>query len=273
MTVKQLCQAVSMSRQNFYKARRSRQRKSVAADVVCELVVNERKVQPRLGGRKLLKVLRAELASLDIEIGRDRFFKELANKGLLVDPLPKAPMTTMSAHSLPIFPNLIQDLEITAPNQVWVCDITYLRLRDRFVYLALITDVYSRKIVGYHLAETLKAVDALQALRSALKTAPDGCRPIHHSDRGCQYCSHEYVEELQKHNIRISMTEVNHCAENALAERMNGILKQEYGLRNEYVTFNDAQRSVDQSVMLYNTRRPHGSLNMEMPETVYREAA
>ena len=273
MSVKALCQSAGMSRQNFYKSRRKRERESVAGDVICELVLKERKLQPRLGGRKLRKVLESQLISLDIEIGRDRFFKELANKGLLVEPLPKAPITTMSAHSLPTFPNLIKDLEVTAPNQVWVSDITYIRLKDRFVYLALITDVYSRKIVGYHLAETLKAADALKALQRAIKTAPDGCRPIHHSDRGCQYCSHEYVNCLQKHKLRISMTEVNHCAENALAERMNGILKQEYGLRNEYKTLRDAQQSVDQSIMLYNTRRPHWSLDLEVPETVYQEVA
>jgi transposase InsO family protein len=179
----------------------------------------------------------------------------------------------MSAHSLPVFPNVIHDLEATCSNHIWVCDITYIRLRDEFAYLALITDVYSRKIVGYHLGRSLKTEEALKALDMALATVADGPKPIHHSDRGCQYCSHKYVEALHSHELRISMTEVNHCAENALAERMNGILKQEYGLRNEFRNMEAAQCFVDQAVDLYNCRRPHTSLNMRTPESVYAQAA
>lgn len=262
-----------MSRQNFYKARRKRQRKDVDALIICDMVMEERRYQPRLGGRKLFSLLSPGLVELGMEVGRDRFFEVLRNNGLLVDPLPRAPRTTMSDHSLPVFPNLIRDLEAAYPNHIWVCDITYVRLLDGFAYLALLTDVYSRKIVGYHLGTSLKTEEALKALNRALATTTDGPKPIHHSDRGCQYCSHTYVEALQAHGLRVSMTEVNHCAENALAERMNGILKQEYGLRNEFRNMEEARHFVDQAVDLYNRRRPHSSLKMRTPESVYSKAA
>jgi transposase InsO family protein len=237
------------------------------------LVVRERRTQSRLGTRKLYTMLKAELARAGVRIGRDRMFEELRQRDLLLEPLPaQYPHTTQSYHNLPVFRNTIKDLEVTAPNQVWVSDITYLRTREDFVYLALITDKYSRKIVGWHVGDNLEAVGCVRALECALAGLPEGCQPIHHSDQGSQYCCHEYVGRLQKSGLGISMTETNHCAENALAERMNGILKQEYGLGAELPSKEIAYLAAQQSIALYNTRRPHGSLGNRFPAEVHQAA-
>ncbi len=262
-----------MSRQNFYKRRRTRQRRGVDESLIKKLVQAERALQPRLGGLKLYKLLSDEMCAAGVRVGRDRFLKTLKKQGLLLEPLPKAPRTTNSRHSLPVFRNIIKEMEVTGVNQVFVSDITYLRTRDEFVYLSLVTDVHSRKIVGYHLGETLEASETLTALEMALSELPEGASPIHHSDRGCQYCSHEYIKRLNKHGVKISMTEENHCAENALAERINGILKQEYAMKNEFGTLAQARAAVDEAVYLYNNRRPHRALQLRTPEQVYRAAA
>ncbi len=273
MTIVNLCGRIGMSRQNFYKKRKIRQGKKVDEQLVKQLVEAERALQPRLGGLKLHSMLREKLKGEDVKLGRDRFFEVLKNQALLLEPLPKAPRTTNSAHSLPVFTNLVKDMDLTGPNQVWISDITYIRTREDFVYLSLITDKYSRKIVGYHLGRTLETQDTLKALKMALAELPEGVSPIHHSDRGCQYCSHEYVDQLQKRGLQVSMTEIDHCAENAQAERVNGILKQEYFLNHEFRTVEQASRAIDEAISLYNTRRPHRSLNLRTPEQIHRMAA
>lgn len=273
MRVTCLCKGVGMSRQNYYKARKARQRRDVDEHLVKQLVKAERAIQPRLGGLKLHYMLREKLAGEGVNLGRDRFFEVLRSQDLLLEPLPKAPRTTNSAHSLPVFTNLIEYMELTAPHQVLISDITYIRTREDFLYLSLITDKYSRKVVGYHLGRTLETEETLHALRMALGQLPEGTKPIHHSDRGCQYCSHEYVKVLKAHGLRVSMTEEDHCAENAQAERVNGILKQEYFLNCEFRSAKQAHRAVDEAIRLYNGRRPHRSLNMRIPEQVHRQAA
>lgn len=262
-----------MTPQNFYKSRRVRQRQKVNEKLVKQLVEAERAIQPRLGGLKLHHMLRDELAAEGVNLGRDRFFEVLKNQALLLEALPKAPRTTNSAHSLPVFTNLIKDLEVTGPNQVWISDITYIRTHEDFVYLSLITDKYSRKVVGYHVGRTLEAQDTLKALTMALERLPEGAHPIHHSDRGCQYCSHEYVKELKAHGMPVSMTEVDHCAENAMAERVNGILKQEYFLNHVFQSVAQVCQAVTEAVSLYNTRRPHRSLGLSTPEQIHEKAA
>jgi len=268
-----LCQKVSMSRQNYYKAHQRRRRKEVDEGLVKELVRSERATQPRLGGRKLYFMLKSELEFAGVSIGRDRFFEVLRTNGLLLERLPKAPHTTNSRHSLPIFRNIIKELVVTRPNQVWVSDITYIRTAGVFVYLSLITDMYSRKIVGYHVSKTLETEGCLKALDMALKTKPKNVHIIHHSDRGCQYCSHRYVEKLKENGFEISMTEEKHCSENALAERVNGILKQEYWLGSTYRSIEQACSAVAEAIYLYNVRRPHLSLNYKTPEQVHGCAA
>lgn len=268
-----LCSCAGMSRQNYYKTHNRRQRRMVDEGLVRDLVVAIRMEQPRMGGLKLHHLLKDDLRAAGISLGRDRFFEVLGNQGLLLEPRRKSPCTTNSRHSLPVFPNLIKTMDINEPNMVWVCDITYIRTRDGFLYLSLITDIYSKKIVGYHLGRTLEAADALKALKMALKHLPKGKTPIHHSDRGCQYCSHEYVEELEKSGLTVSMTEENHCAENSIAERVNGILKDEYYIDVEFHSADDARKAVDQSIHLYNTMRPHRSLKLRTPAAVHSRAA
>ena len=271
--VLRLCKKVGMTRQNFYKSRRVRQRQKVDEQLVKQIVEAERAIQPRLGGLKLHHMLREQLAAEDVILGRDRFFEVLKNQNLLLEPLPKAPRTTNSAHSLPVFTNLIKDLELTGPNQVWVSDITYIRTQEAFVYLSLITDKYSRKVVGYHVGRTLETQNTLKALAMALETLPAGSHPIHHSDRGCQYCSHEYVNVLKAHGMPVSMTEEDHCAENAMAERVNGILKQEHFLNHTFKSVAQVRQAVEEAVWLYNTRRPHRSLKLCTPEQIHEKAA
>ncbi len=226
-----------MTRQNYYARRQQRQGRQVDAELVAGLVKRERQLQPRLGTRKLHHLLKGELEEAGVRIGRDRMFEELRRRDLLLEPIPaQFPHTTQSYHNLPVFRNLIKDREVKAPNEVWVSDLTYLRTLEGYLYLALITDKYSRKIVGWNVGDNLEAVGCTRALERALEDLPPESRPIHHSDQGSQYCCHEYVKRLAERALPVSMTESNHCAENALAERMNGILKQEYGLGTEFNT-------------------------------------
>ena len=193
------------------------------------LVRAERKIQPRLGTRKLHFLFQGILAAEGVCLGRDRFLEVLRAAGLLLEPKPaKYPCTTNSHHCLPVFQNRIKGLVVSRPNEVWVGDLTYVRVATGFLYLSLLTDKASRKVVGYHCGETLAAGGCLAALKRAVAQMPVGATPIHHSDQGTQYCSHEYVNWAQRHGLSLSMTERDHCAENALAERMNGILKSEY---------------------------------------------
>lgn len=263
-----------MSRQNYYARRQERRRRQADGELIEVLVQRERQFQPRLGTRKLYHLLKPELEQAGVRLGRDRFFEELRQRDLLLAPVPAPyPHTTQSAHNLPLFTNRIKELQVTAPNQVWVSDLTYLRTAEGFLYLALITDRWSRKIVGNHCGDSLEAEGCLQALEVALSVLPPQARPIHHSDQGRQYCSHLYVDRLQQRQLGISMTERNHCAENALAERMNGILKQEYGLGREFRSKADARQAVAQAVWLYNTRRPHTALGYRVPAQVHQLAA
>lgn len=262
-----------MSRQNYYKQRTVRARKAVDDELVVQMVIRERRMQPRLGVRKLHHILDAGLREAGVSIGRDRMFEVLRDRGLLVPPLPKSPRTTNSRHSLPVFRNLIAEIQTTEPNQVWVSDLTYVRTNVGYEYLSLITDLHSRKIVGFHSSEDLTRDGCLKALDQALAELTEGKHPIHHSDRGCQYCSHDYVQRLTDSGLSVSMTEENHCAENSNAERVNGILKQEYGLSSEFRTREHARLAVQQAVWLYNNRRPHTSLQLQTPAEVHDKAA
>ena len=262
-----------MTRQNYYKQRQRRSRRKVDESLIISLVRRERQQQPRLGCRKLHRLLREEFREAGVEVGRDRMFEVLGNHGMLVKPLPKAPRTTYSRHSLPVFRNLIAELEMTNSNQIWVSDVTYIRTWEDFEYLTLIMDLHSHKIVGHHCGESLDAESSAEALDQALADLPDDRYPIHHSDRGSQYCSHKYVGRLHERHLPVSMTELNHCAENSVAERLNGILKQEYGLGRTFINRQQARRAVDEAVWLYNNRRPHTSLRYRIPSEVHSQAA
>lgn len=271
--IKHVCRYVGMSRQNYYAARRLRKRREIDEAMIIELVKRERRMQPRLGGRKLLHLIGPELQETGIDLGRDRFFELLAERNLLVRPKRGRPHTTNSRHSLPVFHNLVSGNDFNLPNQVLVSDITYIRTDEGFLYAALITDKVSRKIVGAHIDDSLEVEGALAALDQALSQLPAGKHPIHHSDRGCQYCCHEYVKRLKDHGLQISMTEIMHCYENSLAERINGILKQEYNLDQRFRSKAQARKAFAQAVWIYNHRRPHQELKMRFPADVHAEAA
>lgn len=268
-----LCRRAGISRQNYYACRRVRQREHAEEELIVELVRRERRLQPRLGGRKLFFMLQGEFSEHGISIGRDRFFEVLKRANLLVEAKAGRARTTNSRHSLPVFRNLFSGRTWDGPNQAWVSDLTYVRTEEGFLYAALITDAYSRKIVGYHIGDNLEAQGCIWALEMALKWLPAGQQPIHHSDRGCQYCCHAYVERLQKRRLPISMTEVQHCYENALAERVNGILKQEYEMDRTFRTKEQAKGALEQAVMLYNNRRPHLGLNYRCPAQAHEQVA
>lgn len=262
-----------MSRQNYYRQRRQRQRRGVDEGLIEQMVRAERRIQPRVGTRKLHQMLKEPLQEAGVRVGRDRLFHVLKHKDLLVAPLPKAPRTTMSRHSLPVFTNRLKDLAVDGPHQAWVCDLTYLRTAESFLYLSLITDRYSRKIVGYHVGDTLETEGCLKALEMAVRGLPEGKRPMHHSDRGSQYCSHLYVNQAKAYGLDISMTEERHCYENAMAERVNGILKQEYLMGNTFRTRDQAIAATHQAVHTYNTRRLHRALKYKTPEEIHQRVA
>ncbi len=272
VSVSGVCRRLGMTRQNYYARRMLRQRRQVDAQLVCRLVQQERSLQPRLGTRKLRVLLQTPLQEAGVRLGRDRFFEVLREQGLLLLPRrSENPRTTNSYHNLPVFKNLIKERAVSRPNEVWVGDLTYLRSEEGFMFLSLLTDQMSRHIVGYHCGDSLESIGCQQALEMALKQLRPGEQPIHHSDRGTQYCCHEYVNRAARAGLAMSMTETDHCAENALAERMNGILKSEYGLDQRFKTKAQARQAVDQAIHLYGTRRPHSSLDNCFPAQVHAQ--
>jgi transposase InsO family protein len=236
------------------------------------MVRRERCLQPRLGGKKLYWMLGSDIRAIYPHFGRDKFFSLLRENDLLVERKREYRRTTHSYHHFHKYCNLIKDLSVARPNQVWASDITYLRTEKGFVYLSLLTDMYSRKIVGWSVSNSLSIESSVDALKKALRDNPLQNSLIHHSDRGVQYCSHEYVKILKKKSISISMTEDNHCYENAMAERVNGILKDEYLLDRTFKDLAHAQKACKEAVMLYNTRRPHWSLKFKTPEQMHHAA-
>jgi transposase InsO family protein len=259
-----------MTPQNYYARRSAWCRREVDVSLVIELVRTQRKHQPRLGVRKVYSLIQVELKAAGVKVGRDRLFEELRKAGMLVERKPSLwPKTTNFNPNLPVFKNLIKRSALTGRNQIWVADITYIRTQEAFMYLGLITDQWSRKIVGFHLGETLGTDSPLLALAMALKGLKANERPIHHSDRGCQYASHAYVQRVQQAGLKMSMTEQNHSAENALAERVNGILKQEYWLDAIFATKPEARQAARQGIHLYNYRRPHTALGYKTPAAVH----
>lgn len=204
--------------------------------------------------------------------GRDKFFDILRNRRLLVKRRKKYVRTTDSWHRFHKYNNKLKERLLTGGNQAWVSDITYLRTSRGFVYLFLQTDAYSRKITGWSLSESLAIEGAIEALQMSLRQCTTRQGIIHHSDRGIQYCSTEYVKILQKHKMEISMTEQNHCYENAIAERVNGILKDEFMLDETFTSKQLALAAVKEAIESYNTRRPHWSLNLRTPHQVHAAA-
>lgn len=258
-----------MTRQNYYKQRTRRQRQAVDEELVLELVRRQRCRQPCLGGRKLLHVIGPELAEAGVSIGRDRFFRLLERNGLLVPRKRRGVRTTDSRHGYGWYPNRIKELVLTAPHQLLVSDITYLRTESGFMYLALVMDAFSRAIVGYDCSDSLEVVGALRAVKMAIRQLPADAKTMHHSDRGIQYCCREYVQCLRRSGLSISMTEENHCYENSQAERLNGTLKHELGLKSRFLEPGQARRAVREAVQIYNHDRPHQALENRVPMEVH----
>lgn len=269
MKTSALCRLSGLSRQAYYRGRRQRQRKGRAAAQVLAAVHTERRVQPRIGTRKLQDRLR----QAGLAVGRDYLFALLGENELLVAPKKRKVRTTYFDQALPVYRNLLYEWTPTQPHQLWVADITFIDTDEGFVYLSLITDRVSRRIVGWNAADNGEAAECIKALRMALRDLPAGCRPIHHSDRGSQYCCHAYIAALSAHGLRPSMTERNHCYENAHAERVNGILKGEFNLDHKFRGRAQARHAIKQAIATYNSRRPHLALGMRTPDEVHRLAA
>lgn len=272
-TVVALCEAVGMSRQNYYREKRQRQREKIDEGLVVEWVKEQRRWHPRMGTRKLLRKIQPQLQETGIRLGRDRLFEILRREGLLIPKKRRKGPSTNSLHHFHKHPNLLKEADITGVHQAWVSDLTYIRSEEGWLYLSLVTDDFSRQIVGWEASDGLEAEGCLRALEQALGQLPARSRPIHHSDRGIQYCCNAYTKRLKKRKLKISMTEENHCYENAKAERVNGILKQEYGLGVTFRTKAQARQVIKQAIWLYNEARPHVSLDYQIPAEVHRRAA
>lgn len=240
--------------------------------IVLTLVKEFRADMPLLGTRKLYYLLTPELQKHGIKIGRDQLFDLLRFHGLLVRRRGRTARTTNSNHWLKKYPNLIIGLQIDASNQLWINDITYIRIIGGFNYLSLVTDAYSRKIIGYCLYETLEAHGPILALAMAIDSRgriPRGYKTIHHSDRGVQYCSAEYVEMLIHADIEISMTQSGNPYENAMAERVNGTIKNEFNPSIIYTNHTQAKRSIKKIIDTYNSKRPHLSIDYKTPDEAH----
>lgn len=237
--------------------------------IVKEIVEHERISLPMLGTRKLYHLIKEQLKLANIKLGRDKLFNLLRNHDMLIEHKRRYIQTTMSKHWMRKYPNLVKDMKINRAEQVWVTDITYLKTDEGSCYLNLVTDAFSRKIMGYVVSESMETCEMKKALEMALKNRKYKNPIIHHSDRGSQYCSSEYVGLANKNNMQMSMTEQSDPYENALAERMNKTLKEEFGLGLTIKSRQLAKLLVEEAVYLYNTKRPHLSLQMKTPEQVH----
>lgn len=272
MSLSRSCRLYGISRQGIYqRVQRIEQRRHHLAPVQ-ELVLDIRRRLPRLGGRKLYHLLKPRFAEQAIKLGRDGFFAWLRQNHLLVARKRRYTRTTDSKHWLRKYPNLYADQRLSRPEQVFVSDITYVESGEGVHYLSLVTDAYSRKVMGHVLSRDLRAVHMTEALQKAVANRISDKRLIHHSDRGIQYCSSEYQQVLQQHGIKPSMTNGYDCYQNALAERVNGILKGEF-LDVPCRTFAELDTVIGQSIEAYNQMRPHLSLGMKTPEQVHNEKA
>jgi transposase InsO family protein len=273
LSVASACRHLGVSRQGYYQQIRATEVRVERERQVVNWVQALRRRQPRIGARKLQHLLREPLAQAGIKMGRDALLDVLRRARLLVVPRRAYHKTTNSRHHFRRHPNLLRpeaaQVVATGAEQVWVADITYLPTQERCVYLSLVTDAYSRKIVGHHVHESLQTEEVAQALKAALGQRRGRGPLVHHSDRGIQYCASYYQAIHTRHGLTCSMTDGYDCYQNALAERVNGILKVEF-LISRPQNLEEARRMVDQSVAIYNGERPHLSLQYKTPDAVHR---
>ena len=276
ISLSSLCKWFGISRQAYYQHESSCSVQNFHHGLLLAEIKSIRSRHKRLGTRKLHSLLVPFMEAHDIKIGRDGLFDFLSFYGLLIRKRRRYVKTTYSFHWQRKYPNLITEFTPSRPNELWVSDITYWKLGEQAVYLSLITDAYSRKILGYHLSSDLNAEQSIKALKMALsgtgKRTIVSDQLIHHSDRGTQYCSSSYVGWLKRNHIDISMTQSGDPLENAIAERVNGIIKDEYLLNYPCKGIESARKYLNKAVLLYNTERPHSSIGNFTPELVHNQS-
>ena len=265
------CNLFGIDRQVYYRRIKRKINKEAKAIEVVSMIHQLRQSMPRLGGKKSYHILMDDLKS--IKIGRDKLFDILRANHLLIQPKRSYHVTTNSHHRFRKHQNLILDLEINKPNQVWVADITYIGKREKPCYLSIVTDAYSKKIMGYYVAENMNTESSVKALNMAIKQRKSKEIPlIHHSDRGLQYCANDYQNMLSKNGILPSMTQNSDPYENAVAERINGILKQEFMIDKYNLDLKVMKKIVKESINIYNELRPHYSNFMLTPNKMHLQS-
>lgn len=268
-----LCRLFGKTRHAWYDHQWRSNQATIKEEIIVQEVLKIRTDLPRVGTRKLHHLLPSRLAEHQLYVGRDQLFDILKAHGLLVKNRRRTITTTNSRHWMFKYKNLIKDITLHRPDQLWVSDITYIRMPAHFGYLSLITDAYSHRIMGYSFREDLSTAGCVDALRMALSARGDHAAAlIHHSDRGSQYCSAEYVTMLTSANIDISMTENSDPYENAVAERVNGILKNEFGLHSSPTGFEQTRARIQQSIQAYNNLRPHSSCDFLTPQQAHLQS-
>lgn len=268
--IKTLCRLFGKTRHAYYDRQWRVQDEGLKDEIILQHVLSIRETQKRIGTLKLHFMLKDMLEEHQIKIGRDYLFELMREHGLQIRRRKRNTITTNSRHWMRKYNNLIKDLQINRPEQVWVSDITYIQLQRQWGYLSLVTDAYSKKIMGWAFRTDLSAQGCIQALQMAIDDRKYHHKPlIHHSDRGSQYCSKGYVDVLTENRIAISMTENGSPYENAIAERVNGILKTEFDLHSSQVGFKETTRRIRESIQIYNQLRPHASCDYLTPEKAH----
>lgn len=268
-----LCRLFGKTRHAYYDHLWRQRDNSLKEDLILQCIHEIRKKLPRVGVRKLHYLLQSKLGHHEFHIGRDYLFDLLRSYKMLIRQRKRKAVTTDSRHWMHKYTNLIEGLAVTRPEQVWVSDITYIRIGSCWSYLSLVTDAYSRKIMGFCFRNDLSAQGCVNALKMALANRCYEDRLIHHSDRGSQYCCKDYVELLQNSNIAISMTQSGDPLENALAERVNGIIKEEFNLHSSSFGFEQTYKHIKESISAYNYFRPHSSCNYMTPDQAHEQGA
>jgi len=270
-----LCKWFGISRQAYYKHERKLVKEVLQYDLVLDEIKNIRQSHPVMGTRKLQKLLYPFMQEYDIKMGRDALFDLLSAHGMLIRVRKRYIKTTFSNHWMRKYSNLIINFTPSKPNELWVSDISHWKTGTNIFYLHLITDAFSRKIVGYQVSVNLLGSETIKALKMALRELSSSFQNqfqlIHHSDRGAQYCANLYVNLLKEKQIRISMTQNGDPLENAIAERVNGIIKEEYLLNYQCDNINDARKLLAKAVSLYNNERPHSSIGNFTPQFVHTQ--
>lgn len=270
ISLARICRVLGMSRQAYYQHWWRNESTTIEQELVLKQIINMKKDHRHMGTRKLYELIQPFLLEHQIKMGRDALFDLLSTHGLLVKRYKRRVSTTNSFHMYRKFPNLIKSFVPTHPNQLWVSDITYWKISNKFLYISFITDAFSRKILRHNVADNLLSIETVKALKMALLDAQNTEFLCHHSDRGLQYCCNEYVQILEESEVKISMTETGDPRDNAVAERLNGIIKNEYLSSYTVKDLEEGKQVLDFVIKLYNEERPHMSIGNLTPEFVHR---